>query len=154
MTKPKTDTLQKKASRQKKKRSDTPKCGLCGKRGKLTKTPCCEQWICDDEDKYELFSYARNSCDRNHDRYTLCSSHYHEEHKGDWQNCTECKESFETEMYVWYGTNEYNFEKLKNPPSFEPTKCAECNTIIKLGDESYSRKGEQYFCSNCDDFLS
>jgi hypothetical protein len=27
-----------------------PRCGLCGGK-KLTKTECCGQWICDDEDK-------------------------------------------------------------------------------------------------------
>ncbi len=31
------------------------------------------------------------------------------------------RESFETEMYVYYGTNEYNFEVLENPPEYEPT---------------------------------
>jgi hypothetical protein len=35
-----------------------PRRGLCGKTKKLTKTECCGQWICDDEDKYVLFSYA------------------------------------------------------------------------------------------------
>src|ERR1039458_3867900 len=43
---------------------DTPRCGLCGKKGKLTRTECCGQWICDDEDNYVVFSYARNSCHR------------------------------------------------------------------------------------------
>lgn len=53
-------------------------CGLCGKRGKLTKTPCCGNWICDDSDQYVFFSYAHNSCYRNHDHYTMCAVHYHE----------------------------------------------------------------------------
>jgi hypothetical protein len=52
------------------------RCGLCGKKGKLTRTDCCGQWICDDEDKYVMFSYARNSCHRNHRRYTLCGYHH------------------------------------------------------------------------------
>lgn len=51
--------------------SDTPRCGLCGKTKKLTKTECCDNWICDDEDQYRLFSFAHNSCRRNHRRYTL-----------------------------------------------------------------------------------
>jgi hypothetical protein len=59
-----------------------PRCGLCGKRGKLTKTECCDQWICDDTENYVLFSYARNSCARNHGRYTLCAHHYNEGHQG------------------------------------------------------------------------
>jgi len=127
-----------------------PICGLCGKTGKLTKTECCGQWICDDEDQYVLFSYARNSCYRNHDRYTLCSHHYHEGHKGDWKECRKCREGFETEMYVWYGTNEYNFEKLANPPKYKPTKCAKCKRIIRLGEDGYSQIGERYLCLKCE----
>lgn len=126
-----------------------PRCGLCGKRTKLIQTPCCGQWICNDYDKYVLFSYATNSCRRNHDRYTLCSYHYNEKHKGDWKACARCKKSFETEMYVWYGTNEYNFEKLENPPSYEPTQCAQCGKVIVLGTDGYSRAEGKYFCWNC-----
>ena len=54
-------------------------------------------------------------------------------------------------MYVWYGTNEYNFKKLKDIPSYEPTICAKCNTIIKLGEGGYSMKGGKYFCYDCSD---
>jgi len=129
-----------------------PACKLCGKSGKLTKTNCCRQWICDDEDQYVLFSYARNICHRNHDRYTLCAMHYHEGHAGDWKECKKCKKHIDkTEMYVWYGTNEYNFEKLPNPPYFKSTKCSNCNKIINLGEESYSISGGGYFCENCSD---
>ena len=92
-----------------------PRCGLCGKTTNLTKTPCCDQWICDDEPNYILGSLERNSCYRNHMRYTLCGNHYTEGHSGHWKDCEECKEGIETELYVYYGTNEYNFEKLENP---------------------------------------
>jgi len=126
-----------------------PRCGLCGKTGKLTRTDCCGQWICDDSDQYIMFSYARNSCDRNHDRYTLCSFHFNEGHAGRWQDCRECREGFETEMYVWYGTNEYNFEKLKEPPSYEPTRCSKCKAVIALGTDGYMQKGGKYFCGRC-----
>jgi hypothetical protein len=126
-----------------------PRCGLCGKTKKLTKTECCGQWICDDEDKYVLFSYATNSCYRNHRRYTLCGYHHTEEHPGDWKECPECRNSFETEIYVFYGTNEFNFQKLENPPAYLPTKCARCGVIISLGYDSYSSKGGKYFCEEC-----
>ena len=93
-----------------------PKCGLCGSTKKsLTKTACCNNWICDDQDSYVIFSYARNSCYRNHDRYTLCSAHFHEGHTGKWQNCKKCKDSFDLPNYVDMGTNEHNFEVLENP---------------------------------------
>ncbi len=129
--------------------AERARCGLCGKRGKLMKTECCGEWICDDEDEYVIFSYARNSCHRNHRRLTLCGYHHAEEHKGDWQNCKRCKESFETEMYVWYGTNEYNFVKLENPPAYEPTRCATCHRVIRLSEDAYSTLGENYFCEEC-----
>lgn len=132
-----------------KKASDTPKCRLCGKTKNLTKTECCGQWICDDADKYVMFSYARNSCYRNHSRYTLCAYHFNEEHTGNWIDCPECRDSFETEMYVWYGTNKYNFEKLENPPAYEPTRCSRCNEVIVLGEDAYSQRGNEYFCENC-----
>ena len=125
------------------------RCGLCGKTKNLTKTDCCGMWICDDEHKYVMFSYARNSCSRNHRRYTLCGYHHAEGHSGNWKDCPTCRESFATEMYVWYGTNEYNFEKLPNPPEYEPTKCAECGKVIALGTDGHSTNGTDYWCDRC-----
>jgi len=132
-----------------KRRSAGRECGLCGKTSKLTKTACCGRWICDDEDQYIIFSYARDSCYRNHRRYTLCGYHHAEEHPGDWKTCRKCRDDFETEMYVYSGTNEYNFEKLQNPPQYEPTKCTICNRVIILSEDSYTTKGDAYFCSGC-----
>ncbi len=128
---------------------DRPRCGLCGKTKKLMRTECCGHWICDDEEKYVLFSYARNSCARNHSRYTLCAFHYNEGHEGSWKDCMICRNEFETELYVYYGTNEYNFEKLENPPAYLPTKCSKCGAIISLGYDGYSRRGNEYYCEEC-----
>lgn len=132
-----------------KKKGTNRRCGLCGKTKNLIRTHCCGNWICDDEGKYVIFSFARNSCHRNHDRYTLCASHFHEDHSGDWKTCQECRKSFGTEMYVWYGTNEYNFEKLGNPPAYEPTHCSKCGKVIKLGTDGYSLTGDRYMCESC-----
>lgn len=125
------------------------RCGLCGKTKNLAKTECCGNWICDDEHNYQLFSYARNSCSRNHRRYTLCGYHFNEGHDGDWRDCPKCRNSFETEMFVYYGTNEYNFEGLPNPPAYEPTKCADCGKVIALGTEGHSVCGDEYWCDRC-----
>ena len=129
--------------------SARPRCGLCRTATTLTTTPCCGQWICDDADRYVLFSYGRTSCYRNHDRYTLCSFHFNEGHAGTWQDCASCRESFETEIYVYYGTNAYNFEKLAHPPAYEPTRCTRCQTVIDLGEGGYSVKGDEYLCDVC-----
>lgn len=127
-----------------------PRCGLCGKRGKLIKMDCCHNWICDDSHKYVLFSFARNSCYRNHDRYTLCAFHFHEDHDGSWKVCEKCRDSFDTEDYVDLATNEHNFEKLNNPPSFTPTKCAVCKKIISRAKEGYSiRPDGSFVCERC-----
>lgn len=135
----------------KSKSSSKPKCGLCGKTKNLTKTDCCGQWICNDEDKYVMFSYARNSCARNHRRLTLCAFHQAEGHEGNWKTCDVCKKSFETEIYVYYGTNEYNFEKLVNPPAFKPKHCTDCRTTIFLAEGGYSTLGGKYYCMRCSD---
>ncbi|MCI0335696.1 MAG: hypothetical protein L0228_21020 [Planctomycetes bacterium] len=127
-----------------------PQCGLCGGTENLTKTECCGQWICDDEDNYVLFSYAHNSCARNHRRYTLCGHHFEEGHAGHWKNCDECRKDTPTEMYVYYGTNEYNFDVLENPPQYEPTKCSRCGAVIPLANGGYSYSGKEgYLCFDC-----
>ena len=127
-----------------------PPCGLCGKIKKLReKTDCCGNWVCGSENDYVLFSYSRDICSRNHRRFTLCGSHHAEEHKGDWKTCKKCRDDFEPEMYVWYGTNEYNFERLPNPPAFEPTYCAKCKEKISLSDGGYSNLCGVYRCDNC-----
>jgi len=132
-----------------KKLTSKNKCGLCGKTKKLIKTGCCNNWICDDCDQYVPFSYARNSCIRNHSQFTLCGFHHAEGHQGHWQDCEICKNEIEPEMYVYYGTNEYNFEKLKNIPEYEPTKCSKCGSIIVLSEGGYTMQGKKYFCRNC-----
>lgn len=139
----------KKVQKTARRRSSEPRCGLCGKTGRLTQTVCCGQWICNDEHKYVPFSYARNSCHRNHRRFTLCGYHFTEEHPGDWRECPKCRNDFETEMYVYFGTNEYNFVKLDNPPEYEPTRCKTCNRIIRLGEDGYTIKSGAYYCTNC-----
>lgn len=131
--------------------SGNPKCGLCGKEGNLTKTQCCNNWICDDAENYVLFSYARNSCLRNHDNYTICSYHHNNEHEGDWLTCQKCIADFDTEDYVDMATNEYNFVKLQNPPHFDPTLCSKCGAVIKRADGGYTQLGTEYTCGKCSD---
>ena len=134
------------------KQVENPPCGLCGKSRKpRNKIECCGNWVCGDESEYVMFSYSRNICSRNHRRFTLCGYHHAEEHTGDWKTCKTCREDFEheLEMYVWYGTNEYNFEKLENPPAFKPTYCSKCGERIVLPDGGYSTLCGVYRCDNC-----
>jgi hypothetical protein len=52
-------------------------------------------------------------------------------------------------MYVYFGTNEYNFEKLENPPAYEPTHCVNCGRVISLGNDGYSMDAAGYWCWQC-----
>jgi hypothetical protein len=52
-------------------------------------------------------------------------------------------------MYVYYGTNEYNFVKLENPPAYEPTHCAQCNNVINLGYGGFVIIQGKYYCLAC-----
>ena len=131
--------------------SDKPRCGLCGKTRNLTQTPCCGNWICDDEAEADRLAVETGSCLRNHRRYTLCAYHHGEGHPDDWRECQACRESFDTEDYVWHGTNEYNFAKLQNPPAFEPTRCAACGAVIHRGSEGYTSFGGKHWCEHCSD---
>jgi hypothetical protein len=96
------------------------KCGLCKRTAQqsfvrsgqpLTKTDCCNNWVCDDEGLYEMTSYERNSCIRNHTRYSLCMYHHRESHKGKWQDCQVCVTNFDEANYREYTNESYNFEK-------------------------------------------
>jgi hypothetical protein len=55
----------------------------------------------------------------------------------------------ELEMYVYFSTNEYNFEVLPNPPAFEPTKCDHCGAVIVLSEGGYSTGKDGYTCRKC-----
>jgi len=124
-------------------------CKLCDTSSSLLKSPCCNQWFCNDEADYNLYKNPRASCFKNHQKYTLCGFHHSQGHEGEWKNCQKCKEGLKTELYVWHSTNKYNYDKLKNPPEYEPTYCSECNCTIRLGEECHSHNNDAYFCFRC-----
>ena len=66
--------------------------------------------------KYRPFDFF-SSCNRNHDRYTLCALHFVKDHKGKWQECDECKKSCLNNI------NKYNFEINENAQSFTCVNC-------------------------------
>ena len=97
-------------------------CGLCGNtRKKLKLTECCGNYICDDMTRYKPFDHY-SSCNKNHNRYSLCYFHFIEDHKGIWQDCNQCQidlDGFENE-------ERFNFKK-----------------DVEIANEMYS-------CANCD----
>ena len=54
-------------------------CRFCGDaNAPLVKTPCCEQWICCDTAFFSFRGGGR--CQVEHERFSLCYSHYEVEH--------------------------------------------------------------------------
>jgi hypothetical protein len=47
--------------------------------------------------------------------------------------------------------SKYNFEVLENPPKYEPTLCARCKKVIRLGEDGYTVTGKEYICEKCSD---
>ena len=120
-------------------------CGLCGATKKLIKTPCCSNWICDDSHKYVLFSYATNSCYRNHARYTICATHYNSNHNGKWQECKKCKDEYLIENYFDLATNDFNFEKLQNTPKIT-IKCISCGFQSNNMQDFAFQTNNDFYC--------
>ena len=99
-------------------KSEKPRAASCSKTGKLRKTQCCGNWVCDDHDKYVPFSYAQKQLQPG--IMTTIPSAGIITMKGmeaTGKTARNAATYFETEMYVWYGTNDYNFEKLETRPS-------------------------------------
>ena len=56
-------------------------CQFCGDaKAPLVKTPCCQQWICCDTAFVSLRGGGR--CQVEHERLSLCYSHYEDQHGG------------------------------------------------------------------------
>lgn len=126
------------------------RCGMCHKGATpLTRTECCRRLVCDEGAQYALGMRRRSGCGRNHSRYTLCGFHHGEGHAGDWKTCVVCRNEFELEMYVYYGMNKYNFDKLESPPAYEPTHCVGCGRVIVLGRDGYCTDPRGYCCEDC-----
>jgi hypothetical protein len=92
-------------------------CGLCGSMTKKLKlSECCGNYICDDVTQYKLFDFF-SSCNRNHDRYSLCAQHFVNDHKGKWQECDECKTS------PLNNVDKFNFAQKNNPQTYTCINC-------------------------------
>ena len=73
----------------------TPRAGEHGRFGgdataALVKTRWCDQWMCCDTAFFSLRGGGR--CQGEHERFSLCSSHYEDQHGGPWQSCQKCRE--------------------------------------------------------------
>lgn len=79
-------------------------CRFCGdSSAPLVKTPCCDEWICCDSDFVSFNGNGR--CQYEHERFSLCYSHYCDQHLGLWKTCDACKKFWEPGDYKEYFDN-------------------------------------------------
>jgi hypothetical protein len=96
--------------RTKAKKNPGEHCRFCGESSvPLVKTRCCEQWICCDTSFISI--RGGGYCQFEHEHYSMCHFHYNERHKGQWQECEECK-IFWKESYGEYPPG------LRNEPEY------------------------------------
>ena len=85
-------------------------CRFCGDAtAPLVKMPCCEQWICCDTAFFSLRGGGR--CQVEHERFSLCYSHYEDKHGGPWQSCQKCREFWSPRDYQRYAENPINWPR-------------------------------------------
>jgi hypothetical protein len=73
-------------------------CRFCGDpSAPLVKTPCCQQWICCDTAFLSFRGGGR--CQVEHERFSLCYSHYEDQHGGPWESCQKCREFWSPRDY-------------------------------------------------------
>ena len=85
-------------------------CRFCGDaNAPLVKIPCCEPWICCDT---ALFSFRGGGrCQVEHERFSLCYSHYEDKHGGPWQSCQKCREFWSPRDDQRYAENPINWPR-------------------------------------------
>eukprot|EP01133_Synstelium_polycarpum_P012996 gene12996-15287_t len=155
-------------------KSSEKKCHICGQQPsrnlKLTRTECCGNWVCDNEDQYQLFSGSRDFCGRSHAKYTICGtkSHTARKHQSpDWRTCQQCKveppekgmlaglfggpPSKESSLY--FGTNGYNFMPMLNVPYNRVTvDCGRCKRafLSYIEGSSLTMGDNTIICPECE----
>ncbi|WIA21187.1 hypothetical protein OEZ85_000436 [Tetradesmus obliquus] len=152
-------------------RSSTPppvpagaSCPICGKgagQAPLTRTPCCQQLVCDTNARYQIGSFSRDICPGSHQRYTLCGNHGVEDKcdkSKDWRQCKGCvkvSDPSDAPDMLWRGLNAYNRCPLlaKDVPRHSLCEaCASCGRRFLGGVEGYSRgTAGSLHCADCSD---
>ena len=85
-------------------------CRFCGDaKAPLVKTPCCHQWICCDTAFFSFRGGGR--CQVEHERFSMCYSHYEDKHDGPWESCQKCREFWSPRDYQRYAENPINWPK-------------------------------------------
>lgn len=85
-------------------------CRFCGDAAvPLVKTPCCQQWICCDTALLSVRGGGR--CQYEHERFSLCYSHYIDNHPGPWQTCQTCRDFWTPAEYKAYAEHPINEPK-------------------------------------------
>ena len=85
-------------------------CRFCGDpAAPLVQTPCCQQWICCDTALVSFRGGGR--CQVEHERFSLCYSHYEDQHGGPWESCQTCRDFWSPRDDKTYAENPINWPR-------------------------------------------
>ena len=85
-------------------------CRFCGAtEAPLVKTPCCQQWLCCDTAFVSFRGGGR--CQVEHERLSLCYSHYEDRHGGPWDSGQKCREFWSLRDDQFYAENPINWPR-------------------------------------------
>jgi hypothetical protein len=85
-------------------------CRFCGDaKAALVQTPCCQQWICCDT---AFVSFQGGGyCQVEHERLSMCYSHYEDKHGGPWESGQKCRDFWTPRDDKTYTENPINWPK-------------------------------------------
>jgi hypothetical protein len=85
-------------------------CRFCSDaKAPLVQTPCCQQWSCCDTAFMSFRGGGR--CQVEHERFSLCYSHYQDQHGGPWESCQQCRDFWSPQDYKSYAENPINWPR-------------------------------------------
>jgi hypothetical protein len=83
---------------------------FCGDtKASLVTTPCCQPWIGCDTAFVSLRGGGR--CQVEHERLSLCYSHYEDQHGGPWESWQQCREFWSPRDDKRYAENPINWPR-------------------------------------------
>jgi hypothetical protein len=129
-----------------------PQCTVCSRQGRLRRTSCCNNWVCDRDDLY-TGGYSRAFCNRSHERYTACGQHHSEGHKGDWRTCRTCLSEIPHIQHC-SGFNVVPPLQPRTQGALLSHACSQCHGRFVKDVETWStryhkKKGELELCYEC-----
>lgn len=135
-------------------------CQLCNKSSakyEVGPTECCGAMLCqglreDQDSTVSMIDHA--SCYHFHEEETNCYAHMAEGHKGEWQDCKQCRIYFgiDAREYIERATTLFNGTPMKRKdiaPTVQVKCTGQCGMKHEVWADAPPKEVEAFVCSNC-----